>query len=81
MNSSGTCIHTMESEAPSSGDTTSPKAVPGAKSGQARRGTLSQDRVAEIIADLIGRRFYGKLTLSFEAGLIVYAKLEQIIKE
>jgi hypothetical protein len=34
-----------------------------------------------MIADLAGRRFYGKLTLSFEAGLIVYAKLEQIIKE
>jgi len=81
MYSPGTCVLTMDSEAAGSGDTSSPKTVAGAKSGQARRGTLSRDRVAEIIADLIGRRFYGKLTLSFEAGLITYAKLEQTIKE
>lgn len=47
----------------------------------ARRKTLSYGRVMELIADLMNRRFYGRLALHFEAGHIVCAKLEQTIKE
>jgi hypothetical protein len=47
----------------------------------ARRKTLSHGRVMELVADLMNRRFYGKLALHFEAGHIVCAKLEQTIKE
>jgi len=56
-------------------------ARPAGTPGQPRRGTLSQGRVTGLISDLVGRRFYGKLTLHFEAGHIVCAKLEHSIKE
>jgi hypothetical protein len=55
--------------------------MPEATLGQARRRSLSHARVTELVADLMGRRFYGKLALHFEAGHIVCAKLEQSIKE
>lgn len=55
--------------------------MPAAERGQARRGTLSYGRVMELVAELMGQRFYGKLALHFEAGHIVCAKLEQSIKE
>jgi hypothetical protein len=48
---------------------------------QGRRKTLSYGRVMELVADLMNRRFYGKLALHFEAGHVVCAKLEQSIKE
>lgn len=57
------------------------KVMPGAAPSQARRGTLSYGRIMEVVADLMGRRFYGKLALHFEAGHVVCAKLEQSIKE
>jgi len=47
----------------------------------ARRNGLSYGRVMELVTDLMSLRFYGKLTLHFEAGHIVCAKLEQSIKE
>ncbi|MBI4574015.1 MAG: hypothetical protein HY713_12125 [candidate division NC10 bacterium] len=49
--------------------------------GRTRPRGLSLSRVSELVADLTGRRFYGKLALHFEAGHIVCAKLEQSIKE
>ncbi len=42
--------------------------------------SLSVARVAELVSDFMARRFYGKLTLHFEGGHIVCAKLEQTIK-
>ena len=60
---------------------TGQKAMAETTLGQARRKTLSHGRVMELVADLMGRRFYGKLALHFEAGHIVCAKLEQTIKE
>lgn len=53
----------------------------GATPAQTRQRGLSFGRVSELITDLMGRRFYGKLALHFEAGHIVCAKLEQSIKE
>ncbi len=80
MSSSGTRVFAPGSEAPQE-VASHPKAIPGATPGQARRGTLSYGRIMELVADLMGRRFYGKLALHFEAGHIVCAKLEQSIKE
>ncbi len=34
----------------------------------------------ELITDLIERKFYGKVTISFEAGNIVVVKKEESIK-
>jgi hypothetical protein len=35
---------------------------------------------AKIITDLIARKFYGKLTISFEGGRIVMARKEETLK-
>lgn len=80
MNSSGTRVFIPGSHAPQEVGS-DPKAMPGVGSGPPRRGTLSYGRIMELVADLKGRRFYGKLALHFEAGHIVCAKLEQSIKE
>jgi hypothetical protein len=58
-----------------------PKAAAGPTASPSRPRTLSYGRVSELVTDLMGRRFYGKLALHFEAGHIVCAKLEQSIKE
>ncbi len=55
--------------------------MPDAPALPARQRTLSHSRVSDMVAELIGQRFYGKLALHFEAGHIVCAKLEQSIKE
>lgn len=80
MNSSGTRVFTPGSETQQEGGG-APRAMPGATPAQPRRGTLSYGRIMELVSDLMGRRFYGKLALHFEAGHIVCAKLEQSIKE
>ncbi len=53
----------------------------GSTQGRTRPRGLSLGRVSELVADLISRRFYGKISLHFEAGHIVCAKLEESIKE
>ena len=80
MNPSGSLIFPTGSELRNdqAGDANGPR---GTASAKAQRGTLSFGRVSELIADLMARRFYGKLALHFEAGHIVCAKLEQSIKE
>ncbi len=37
-------------------------------------------KLIELITDLIERKFYGKVTISFEAGNIVVVKKEESIK-
>jgi hypothetical protein len=76
MSSLGSCVFLPASEGQSE-DGGGRRGIPEA----ARRKGLSNGRVMELVADLVGRRFYGKLTLHFEAGHIVCAKLEQTIKE
>jgi hypothetical protein len=38
------------------------------------------NEIIKIIKDLIARKFYGKLTLSFENGKIVLLRKEETIK-
>jgi hypothetical protein len=46
-----------------------------------RRRILSYSRVSELVSELIGQGFDGRLVLQFEAGYIVRAKPEQSIDE
>jgi len=55
--------------------------IPDVPTTPGRQRNLSHSRVSDLVAELIGQRFYGKLALHFEAGHIVCAKLEQSIKE
>jgi hypothetical protein len=38
------------------------------------------NQIVKIITDLVARKFYGKLTLSFEKGKITLIKKEETIK-
>ncbi len=76
MNSTGTHVVPPASEG-RSGESGVQKGMPEV----VRRKPLSHGRVMELVADLMSKRFYGKLALHFEAGHIVCAKLEQTIKE
>jgi len=80
MSALGTGVVTLRSEEqrihPSSANP-----VTGALSDALQRRTLSYDRVGELVAQLIGRRFSGTMTVHFEAGYIICADLEPSIKE
>ncbi len=80
MNALGTGVFTPRSEGQriraSSGNQ-----VTGALSDALQRRTLSYDRVSELVAQLIGRRFSGTMAVHFEAGYIICADLEPPIKE
>ena len=53
----------------------------GTPSNSLRRRILSYNRVSELVSELIGRRFYGRLVLQFKAGYIVCAKPESSNRE
>ncbi len=42
---------------------------------------LSYNRVSEQIAELIYRRFWGRLVLRFEAGRVAWVKVEEAVEE
>jgi len=55
--------------------------VSGAPSDPLRARILSYNRVSEQLAELLCRRFSGRLVLRFEAGRVVWAKVEESEEE
>ncbi len=65
-------------------DSVNPKlaySAPGAPLDPLRARILSYSRVSEQVAELLCRRFSGRLVLRFEAGRVVWAKVEESVEE